>query len=577
MKIIKELIVLIICAMFFMSSNLFALTVGVSQKEPRLVDKNTKFHRLFVVGEGDDWIEKNGFLDDTNELKEALETDENQADGSTKNEVLVEPKLLDLIKALNKLKDEAEPGDEVTFYFGGHGNYKTDPNDPDWFEIKLILGHDVELTKADLENLLKGFKEDVTLVVVLDACYGGWFADKIDALPNTKLIGPQDICPCDPPFLFGGLVTTVSEVLVTQVGDRLADENEDEIVTADEAIEGLEKKGYPTGKPDKISKPKCGKTKCKGFDLPTIHVTPSKEFPGTDTNIWGEYFAPNTLVTLTLYTLSMFSDWIEPVIESSMIGSIITDENGNFSFYKHYDELVFSSSPCLVTAADDTGNWTWFVVYNLVPEIPELPEGTTFGVINKQYVYTSSSIDYDGDELYYLWDWGDGTFSDWLGPYDHSENCMATHNWTSPGVFDVKVKVKDVIDVESNWSDLLPVEIIIDNIIPLVDITQPKQNHLYLFDHEIIPFFATWIIGQITISADATDGESGIERVEFFLDGREIASDDTRPYECILDERVLGLHLITVIAYDIALNAAHDEERIIIYNIGLNNLICYNS
>ena len=58
---VKGLIALLICGVFIMNTGLFAATGIETQNEPRLVDKNTKFHRLFVVGRGDNWIERSGF------------------------------------------------------------------------------------------------------------------------------------------------------------------------------------------------------------------------------------------------------------------------------------------------------------------------------------------------------------------------------------------------------------------------------------------------------------------------------------------------------------------------------------
>jgi hypothetical protein len=34
------------------------------------------------------------------------------------------------------------------------------------------------------------------------------------------------------------------------------------------------------------------------------------------------------------------------------------------------------------------------------------------------------------DEIYYLFDWGDGTDIGWLGPYDSVDTVTASHTWT---------------------------------------------------------------------------------------------------------------------------------------------------
>jgi hypothetical protein len=51
-----------------------------------------------------------------------------------------------------------------------------------------------------------------------------------------------------------------------------------------------------------------------------------------------------------------------------------------------------------------------------------------------------------------LFDWGDGTNSSWVGPYNSSVPGSASHAWDSPGNFSIKAKAKDVNGAESDWS-----------------------------------------------------------------------------------------------------------------------------
>ena len=59
-----------------------------------------------------------------------------------------------------------------------------------------------------------------------------------------------------------------------------------------------------------------------------------------------------------------------------------------------------------------------------------------------------SPWDLDGDKSYIKIDWGDGTVTDWLGPYPDDEYLEFTHTWKR-GKFKIKVYVKDTKGAES--------------------------------------------------------------------------------------------------------------------------------
>ena len=87
------------------------------------------------------------------------------------------------------------------------------------------------------------------------------------------------------------------------------------------------------------------------------------------------------------------------------------------------------------------------------PETPERPEGPTDGIVDYNYTFSTSTTDPEGNQVYYKWNWDDGTFSNWLGPYDSGDVVLAHHTWTGAGTYEVKVKAKDIYSHESSWSD----------------------------------------------------------------------------------------------------------------------------
>jgi hypothetical protein len=96
---------------------------------------------------------------------------------------------------------------------------------------------------------------------------------------------------------------------------------------------------------------------------------------------------------------------------------------------------------------------------NTEPMKPDQPFGKVYSKMGLEYSYITSTTDPDGGLVYYLWDWGDGSISGWLGPYHCSVNCEARHTWTEVGTYNIRVKAKDFYGTESVWSDSLSVTV----------------------------------------------------------------------------------------------------------------------
>ena len=96
-------------------------------------------------------------------------------------------------------------------------------------------------------------------------------------------------------------------------------------------------------------------------------------------------------------------------------------------------------------------------VPQLAPETPDKPSGRKTGRIDNEYTYETRTIDPNADTVFYKWSWGDNSSSDWLGPFESNEICSVNHAWSTEGDFEVKVKAKDSLGAESDWSDPLTV------------------------------------------------------------------------------------------------------------------------
>ncbi|MBE3121920.1 MAG: PKD domain-containing protein [Thermoplasmata archaeon] len=96
---------------------------------------------------------------------------------------------------------------------------------------------------------------------------------------------------------------------------------------------------------------------------------------------------------------------------------------------------------------------------NTPPVTPGAPSGPSTGNVGVEYDFTASTTDPDTDDIYYLFDWGDGNDSGWLGPFASGATATGSYTWSAIGDYDVKVKAKDVNDAESGWSAVHPITI----------------------------------------------------------------------------------------------------------------------
>ncbi len=127
-------------------------------------------------------------------------------------------------------------------------------------------------------------------------------------------------------------------------------------------------------------------------------------------------------------------------------------------------------------------DWTFKtgISTNNPPNKPEKPSGPTSGIVGTTYSYSSYSTDSDGDQIYYLFDWGDGSDSGWLGPYDSGKTVNVSYVWDSVGTYGIKVKAKDITGAESEWSDSLAVSMPKAYYLPMQKILEMLSNWFML-------------------------------------------------------------------------------------------------
>ena len=119
------------------------------------------------------------------------------------------------------------------------------------------------------------------------------------------------------------------------------------------------------------------------------------------------------------------------------------------------------------TVDDDDGDTSNLATVNITvlgnypPNKPDRPSGQTRGKWGTKYTYTTSTIDPDNDQIWYNFSWGDGTYSGWVGPYTSGQTGSASHTWYKGDEwmenYEIKVKAKDENELESDWSEPLPI------------------------------------------------------------------------------------------------------------------------
>jgi len=95
---------------------------------------------------------------------------------------------------------------------------------------------------------------------------------------------------------------------------------------------------------------------------------------------------------------------------------------------------------------------------NNIPPVKPIIEGPSIGKSGESYEFSLSSVDHDGDDIYYYIEWFEGCpDSYWDGPYLSGEDVFKSYIWEEQGNYTIRVKAKDKWGEESEWSDPLTV------------------------------------------------------------------------------------------------------------------------
>jgi hypothetical protein len=147
--------------------------------------------------------------------------------------------------------------------------------------------------------------------------------------------------------------------------------------------------------------------------------------------------------------------------------------------YPVYDIIIANSTSILfspvagnivkiIPFGENPGDFNYQINFELIsttyampgaPNVPSRPIGPTKGKLNEECEYYTEATDPEGDQIFYSFAWGDGTISNWIGPFNSGETISVNKSWANKGSYTIFVKAKDIYGHQSPWSDPLIVRI----------------------------------------------------------------------------------------------------------------------
>ena len=144
-------------------------------------------------------------------------------------------------------------------------------------------------------------------------------------------------------------------------------------------------------------------------------------------------------------------DWIGGMTDMGLLYLYENYSGGGYTKY-YFEAYNVNGDPSVRIWSDEPNP-------SLPPEPPQQPNGPIEGCVQDELTYSTSTTDPEEDQIYYQFDWGNGEFSDWLGPYNSGVTIETSYIWNMVGIYEVCVKAKDINNKQSDWSEALTVTI----------------------------------------------------------------------------------------------------------------------
>jgi len=142
-------------------------------------------------------------------------------------------------------------------------------------------------------------------------------------------------------------------------------------------------------------------------------------------------------------------------------GDINNWDNGTYGNY--WDDYTgndtngdgIGDTPYLIPGGDNEDRYPLMVPWGIENHPPDAPtmSAPIEIKIGVDYEFVFSTVDFEGHDVSYLIDWGDGTGVGWTDYYQSGAEIIFNHTWYEKGSYVIRAKVKDIYRVESNFSE----------------------------------------------------------------------------------------------------------------------------
>ena len=180
----------------------------------------------------------------------------------------------------------------------------------------------------------------------------------------------------------------------------------------------------------------------KSWPNPIGHISTGAQSDWKDITYDLSEFSGETILIGFIYTTEIYS-----TLQGWSISNIVVKAGGSTIYSEDFENY---------NVGDQWGDWTIIEKPSGgdIPVKPDKPQGPSTGKIGTPITFSAVTTDPDGDKIYYQFYWGDGFYSNWIGPFDSGVTCQAEHTYNKEYEFTVKVKAKDEWGFgHSEWSD----------------------------------------------------------------------------------------------------------------------------